>query len=153
MTEAEIADICNQLAEGKSLRAICRETGKSESNVRRWIAESDETMAQYAHARELQADVLFDECLAIADGTHETAKADIQERRLQVDTRKWMAGKLRGKYSDKLVVESKSEVTHRYELDGLSTDELDTLERIAAKASIARGDTGGAGTAESPAVH
>ena len=109
--------------------------------------------AQYACAREHQADVLFDECLALADGTHEAASPDPQFRRLQVDTRKWAAGKLRGKYSDKLVVENKTEVTHRYELDGLSTDELDTLERIAAKAAQLAGNKGGAGETESAALH
>jgi len=42
----------------------------------------------------MQADVLFDECLAIADGRDEYAGRMFAERRLQIDTRKWMAVKL-----------------------------------------------------------
>ena len=151
MIEADqLEAICNELATGKSLRQICREQSLAESNVRRWIAADEDAMAQYARAREHQADVLFDECLMLADGTHENAASDIAERRLQVDTRKWMAGKLRGKYSDKLIVESKAEVTHRYDLDSLGSERLDELERILADAS---GSPGGASEAEPASVH
>lgn len=150
MTPEALSNICAQLAEGKSLRAVCREMGMSESTVRYWLHKDEAAFAQYAQAREIQADALFDECLALADGTHEHAAADIQARRLQVDTRKWMAGKLRGKYSDKLVVESKSEVTHRYDLDSLPTERLDELERILADA---RTSASGAGAAEPASVH
>lgn len=70
---------------------------------------------------EAQADVLFDEILDIAntpiEGTKtkldkdgevvEISKGDmIEHRRLQIDARKWMAGKLRPKvYGDKLDVD------------------------------------------------
>lgn len=53
-------------------------------------------------AREMQADALFDDCLALADNKHPDGLTDNQDRRLQIETRKWMAGKLKGKYSDKL---------------------------------------------------
>ena len=99
----ETADtICERLADGESLRAICSDADMpSTSAVCRWLASNEAFREQYAHARELQADALFDDCLAIADGTTLKAKEDVQDRRLQIDTRKWMAGKLKGKYSDK----------------------------------------------------
>lgn len=100
----ELADeICERIADGESLRAICTDDNMpSTSTVCRWLAKDREFQEQYAHARELQADALFDDCLAIADGTTLKAKEDVQDRRLQIDTRKWMAGKLKGKYSDKI---------------------------------------------------
>jgi hypothetical protein len=98
----ELADaICEKLIDGESLRAICRaDEFPSTSTVCRWLITNDAFREQYAGARELQADALFDDCLALADKEHLKAAADPQERRLQIETRKWMAGKLKGKYSD-----------------------------------------------------
>lgn len=105
----EMADyICAELADGKSLRAICRDhedlnTGK----VMRWLGANKEFQEQYARARELQADALFDETLDIAD-QYDTAKdiltPDLINRaKLRIDTRKWIAGKLRPKkYGEKI---------------------------------------------------
>lgn len=94
--------ICEMLADGKSLRAICREEGMpSTSTVCKWLAKNAEFAEQYTRARELQADALFDDCLDIADKGL-LALDDAADRRLQIDTRKWMAGKLKGKYSDKV---------------------------------------------------
>jgi hypothetical protein len=100
----ETADaICEKLADGKSLRAICKLDGMpTTSTVCKWLSKNQEFAEQYARARELQADALFDDCLALADNEHDKAASDAQERRLQIDTRKWMAGKLKGKYSDKV---------------------------------------------------
>lgn len=119
----EIADqICTKLADGNSLRSICKgEEFPGISTVIRWLAIKEDPFAtfraQYARAREAQADTLFDECLEIADdGSQDTKTVQrggetvevvdqehIQRSRLRVDTRKWMAGKLRPKvYGDKL---------------------------------------------------
>lgn len=100
----ELADkICERIADGESLRAICRDDEMpNKSTVFRWLATNTAFCDQYTHARDAQADSLFDDCLAISDGKDDTPSVDIQERRLRVDTRKWMAGKLKGKYSDKV---------------------------------------------------
>lgn len=101
--------ICEMLADGKSLRAICREQGMpSTSTVCKWLGRNADFAEQYARARELQADALFDDCLDIAD-KGPTALDDAADRRLQIDTRKWMAGKLKGKYSDKTLLGSDPE--------------------------------------------
>ena len=65
---AEIADtICDRLAGGESLRAICADAGMPDrATVSRWIARYDEFRDQYAFARELQAECLVDEILEIA---------------------------------------------------------------------------------------
>jgi hypothetical protein len=100
----ETADaICEALADGVSLRSICKQGGMpSTSTVCKWLGRNQAFAEQYARAREMQADALFDDCLSLADKEHEKALADPQERRLQIETRKWMAGKLKGKYSDKV---------------------------------------------------
>ena len=146
MTEAEITDICNQLAEGKSLRAICREMEKPESSVRYWLMKSEEAFAQTAHARELGCDAMADECIEISDN----AALDPADRRVRIETRLKLIGKWSQRYGDKLAVTNKTEVMHRYDLDSLGTERLDELERILADAS---GSSGGTSAPEPPALH
>jgi hypothetical protein len=114
----EVADaICERLAEGESLRSICAgDDMPNKATVFRWLAAHKEFSDQYARAREAQADALFDEILDIADdgrndtytdedGNERTNQDVIARSRLRVDSRKWMAGKLRPKvYGDKLAV-------------------------------------------------
>jgi hypothetical protein len=99
----ETADmICERLADGESLRKICRDDDMpSTSTVCKWLAKNNAFAEQYARARELQADALFDDILDIADNGAK-ALVGVDERRIQIDARKWMAGKLKGKYSDKV---------------------------------------------------
>ncbi len=93
-------DICNELANGRSLRSYCRQDNTpAMSTVMRWISDDKKFQEQYARARELQADYFVDEIVEIADKAEDAAIA-----RLQVDARKWVAGKQRPKkYSDKIV--------------------------------------------------
>lgn len=123
----EIADeICERLAEGESLRAICSDGHMpNKATVFRWLSQDDAFRDQYARAREAQADALFDEILHIADNPvmGEKRKVDgekeevtigdmIEHRRLQVDARKWMAGKLRPKvYGDKIDMNHSGQVS------------------------------------------
>jgi hypothetical protein len=98
--------ICERLADGESLRSICRDDDMpSTVTVSKWLAKHEEFVSQYVRARELQADAMFDDILEIADGKRtliEGGDPDVQRDRLAVDARKWMAGKLKGKYSEKL---------------------------------------------------
>lgn len=76
--------------------------------VREWLLQKPEFSAQYARAREEQADLLADECIEIADDKSQdildikeggdtrmiTNSAAVQRAKLQVDARKWKAGQL-----------------------------------------------------------
>ena len=95
------ATICDRLAAGESLRAICRDRGMPlEQTVRGWVIDGVEGFAaQYARARELQAMRWAEEILDYADDK----KADANRSRLQVDTRKWLLSKVLPKvYGEKL---------------------------------------------------
>lgn len=114
----ELADrICDALAEGHSLRRICKaDDMPAQSSVFKWLGMYPEFAEQYARAREAQADALFDDILTIADdGSNDTYTDDegnprtdhdvIARSKLRVDARKWMAGKLRPKvYGDKIAI-------------------------------------------------
>lgn len=89
--------------------------------MRRWAVDNTEGFAaQYARARELQADVLAEEIIDIADEdpavrletqrnggeTMVIDSAAVAHQRLRVDARKWFASKVAPKrYGDKLDVE------------------------------------------------
>jgi hypothetical protein len=115
----ELADrICAKLMEGMSLRAICKEDDMpSIGTVCVWLASGDESFSgfqeQYARARQVQAELLADEIIDIADdSSRDTEETDmgnvtnyenIQRSKLRIDTRKWIASKLLPKkYGDKL---------------------------------------------------
>lgn len=95
-----IADeICERLSEGESLRNICREKGMpSKAAVFRWLGKFPEFSDQYARAREDQAENFADELINISD---EATPENAQVAKLQIDTRKWVASKLKAKkYGD-----------------------------------------------------
>jgi len=101
-----IADkVLDRLANGESLRAICRDDNFPDgSTIRKWLARNPDFARQYAYARDEQADTLFDETLHIADNIPIDATNEVIRRaQVQIDTRKWMAGKIRPKkYGDAL---------------------------------------------------
>lgn len=103
----EIADkICIGLADGKSLRTICKLKGMpSKATVFRWLRDHPEFAQVYATARDDQADLLADEVVEIADNAGST-KGAINKARLRIDARKWFAGVTRPKkYGSKVTQE------------------------------------------------
>jgi histidinol phosphatase-like PHP family hydrolase len=110
-----VADtICSRLANGEGLRTICKTEGMPDPRtIYRWLEDNEPFRQQYARSRELQADTLFDEILEIADDAQndwverEHFQGDdkspqlngeaVARARLRIDSRKWMAGKLRPK--------------------------------------------------------
>ena len=134
----ELADtICERLALGESLRAICRDDGMpAMSAVFRWLAANQNFKEQYAHAREAQADALADDILDIADTAKETNEA-VRKAQLRIESRKWIAAKLKPKkYNDRVI----NEVTgadggpiqhdHMVTLSNLTDEQLDALEEV-----------------------
>ncbi len=126
----EIADsICLSIStSSKSLRTICKEEGiPCVATVLNWLSEGDKPdgeewaklfLAQYARARDQQADFLAEEILEIADDgsndlmtivkgntEYETENKEVTNRsKLRVDARKWIASKLKPKkYGDRVI--------------------------------------------------
>lgn len=99
-TEELAARICERLAMGESLRQLCRDADMPDfSTVKRWLGKNDEFRAQYARAREDQADYMADEAI---DAAREADKDNAAAVRVHLDAIKWLAGKLSPKkYGDK----------------------------------------------------
>lgn len=110
----KIADkICLLIAtSSKGLRAICKDNPglPDYATIFKWLRESDKQyfIDSYARAREDQADFLADEMMEISDHTEEDHTAFtginvVNRDRLRIDTRKWIAAKLKPKkYADKI---------------------------------------------------
>lgn len=120
----EIADrICEDIACGKSLRTICLpDHMPCVATIFNWFRTQPKFLEQYARAKEAQADALTEEMLDIADDgsndwmeKHDKEGSSIgwivngehvQRSRLRLDTRKWIASKLKPKkYGDKVTQE------------------------------------------------
>jgi hypothetical protein len=106
-------EICQQMAEGKGLRAICSQPDMpSRPTVLRWLQDNSGFRDRYAQAREALMDWYSEEILRIAfddsgdliiDGDRVMSGHHVVQRaRLKVDTVKWIMSKLHpGKYGDK----------------------------------------------------
>lgn len=117
----ELADeICLRIAEGESVRNIVRdERMPSGSSIFRWLLDEDKKSfwEQYSRARNIQAELMFEEILDIADdGTNDYMTVikgkesyNVEDRevtnrsKLRVEARKWFLSKvLPKKFGDKL---------------------------------------------------
>jgi len=113
--------ICKRISGGESVNSICAESGfPSRQTFYQWIAKDPDLRAQYEEAIALRADSYVDEIVDIADkplpGKRIRTKTDedgnvtveelevdnVERSRLQVDTRKWTAGRMAPKkYGDR----------------------------------------------------
>jgi len=111
-------EICVRLSLGESLRAICTDDHMpARRTVFEWLNRDDEIgiefRTKYAHAREVQAETLVDDMTDISDnGTNDWMERRdkdgaligwalngeaIQRSKLRVETRRWIAEKLKPK--------------------------------------------------------
>lgn len=129
--------ICVRLADGESLRSICRdEEMPCKATVFNWLFDDEhkEFLDHYEKARGIQAEILADELTDIADDSQNDYmlkhfgederevlnSENIQRSRLRIDTRKWIASKLLPKkYGEKI----------QQEITGKDGGPIDVIER------------------------
>lgn len=113
-----VSTICSRIADGQSLKSIClNDDMPDKATFYRWLALKPELSDMYARAKEDCADTLADEIIEIADdGSNDWMERNdpnnagwqangehIQRSRLRVDSRKWIASKLKPKkYGEKI---------------------------------------------------
>ena len=113
--------ICAELTEGRSLRSVCKDEGMpAKSTVFKWLADVPEFAELYRIAMEQRTEAHVEECLDIADdGSNDWIASNdpdnpgyrfngehYQRSRLRVETRKWIACKMKPKkYGDKVSTE------------------------------------------------
>jgi hypothetical protein len=85
-------EICERIANGESLKAIGQDpTMPCSATILRWAAEFPEFGDDYARARQLMADLLFDEAREVALGA---TPASVWADRLRFDTIRWMTARM-----------------------------------------------------------
>lgn len=94
----DLADkICVQIASGVNLAKVCEQKDMpGHSTVYQWLRKYPDFTDKYARAKRLQLDYMVDEVINLADGLDDYAPNSIayNNRRLQIDTRKWFISKL-----------------------------------------------------------
>jgi hypothetical protein len=129
-------EICLRIAEGESLRQVCRDQDMPDrSTVYRWLEAEPGFRDQYRRARDMLMDYWAEEIVEIADDTaldtvtkltpqgREYEAVDhenIQRSKLRVNTRQWLMSKLAPKkYGERVEHEHTGQVghDHRHTLD------------------------------------
>jgi hypothetical protein len=120
-TKEKAAEICARLVNGESLRAICRDDNMPDvKTVYLWMSQNETFLQQYTKAKEDQADTLQEDILDIADtepmqvvddkGVARIDSAHVNWMRLRIDSRKWIASKLKPKkYGERQVLAGDAE--------------------------------------------
>lgn len=145
----ELADaICERLAGGETLRAVCRDEGMPDARtVRRWALEDKEGFgAMYERARLIGYLGMADEILELADdrtadtiidgeGVRRPDHAAVQRSRLQIDSRKWLLAKALPKiYGDRVM----SDVAHHVTLEHPATTPFELARGLAFVLALGR---------------
>ena len=121
-TEDLALRVCEEIAStSKSLKTICAQEGMpSVRTVLHWLRDKEDFLRQYTRAKEEQADLLVEEMIDISDDgsndlmtivkgneSYEAENKEVVNRsKLRVETRKWIASKLKPKkYGDKVTNE------------------------------------------------
>jgi hypothetical protein len=124
-TEEVAQAICERIANGESLNAICREDEMpNKTTVHRWLQDVEPFRNRYVQARERQADHYADAVVEISDdGT-----IDPNSRRVMIDARKWVAGKLRPKvYGEKTTIAGDADSPLTVKVESITRTIVDPL--------------------------
>jgi hypothetical protein len=147
--EKTATEICQRLSEGESLRSITRDKAMpSIKTVYTWIVVHPEFLKQYEQARADQVDTLADEMIEIADdGTNDYVEKQtkagvivlvdaehIQRSRLRVDTRKWIAERMKPKKYG-LKSEVTGEIQHTHTVEHVDLEDR-TSQILSSRASV-----------------
>jgi hypothetical protein len=108
-TVEEADRICTWVASGKSIVSYCKQLATPNyATITDWRVAYPDFDAKIARAREDQAEFLADELVEISDNQ----ELDPNARRVMIDTRKWIASKLKPRiYGDKIQADVTGKVT------------------------------------------
>ena len=135
-------EICTRMAEGESVRSICRDPKMPcRKTINNWLLKPElkEFLRQYELAENLRAETYFDEILDIANDSSNdyiekktkngeivriANRANIQRARLKIDVLKWSLSKmLPNKFGNRVHTEHSGNVSVKTLLEQIIDDE------------------------------
>lgn len=123
-TDELATQICDLLAEGKSMIKACEAIGISRRTVASWLQTKPDFAEMTIHARAEWTDDIVDQLIDIAGDT----SMDHHTRRLLSDNIKWVAGKQRPKkYNDRLIVDHSGAIKHNVAITDMTDEELEAI--------------------------
>lgn len=139
--------ICQRIEEGEALRTILKDNEMPSSRTFfKWLDEDEEKVKQYARAKEIYAEGVFEDIILISDGSGDDVIIDedgkeninhhvIQRDRLRTDTRKWALSKLNPKkYGDKVdLTTGGDKINSKPDYSNLSNQEIILLKELQSK--------------------
>jgi len=136
-TEEEAQALCEWITNGHSLSSWCRQTGRSAFIVYGWMRSESDFARRYAQAHQDRTDTMADDLLEIADETAGTDSiAAVQAAKLRIETRKWIAAKLKpSKYGEKQLVETSGSVTFQLGVPNRTIDITPQTRMVAGSTS------------------
>ena len=118
-----VNEIIEWIAHGNTLRSYCRQKNKTNwRTIYNWLEKDDgDFIARFAHARDMGADAIAEECLEIIDappplcgseGNTRLDPAAVQMQKNRVEARLKLLAKWNPKkYGEKLGVEAKGDIS------------------------------------------
>lgn len=99
-----IEAICDYVASGESLQSYCTNNGFSPVTMLRWINADPKRAEDYAHARDVRADLTFDRLDDLSDDAVAADNAvTVAGLRLKCDNIKWKLARMNAKkYGDRI---------------------------------------------------
>lgn len=143
-----VEDVLRRIAEGETLSSICRDVGITPSAWALWLRADSELAQNYQHARDVGADVIADQALAIMEaepehvvtvddtGKKSTSRIDagyVQWQKARVETRL----KLLAKWNPKRYGDSSTISVGNKEGETLKVESIDEARRIAIETAAA----------------
>jgi hypothetical protein len=116
-----LEELCSHIVSGGHLNGFCKERDIPYTNMLRWLDAEPGRSEMYARAREDRSDKLADEIVSISDESQVKVRTDadgnevevvldaaaVARNRLRVDSRKWVAAKLKPRvYGEKVQVDA-----------------------------------------------
>jgi hypothetical protein len=116
------------IASGRTLSSIIADDHRAIQYARflKWVRKDPRRVARYTEAKEICAEIMVGEIVAISDGAGDSMlESPLDRDNTRIKTRQWLAGKYNKKlYGDSKTVEMNVTEMSDQDLEKLSTDEI-----------------------------